>query len=142
MDDTEYVIRKLANYSSHDEIIMALCERRDYKWEKATEFVHRVELEHFHRIRIRQRPFLILAGILMVIAGAITLLYSMNSWLRGELMPLILTLWIVEFYFPNGGQLVGLALGGASFIGGVAGICLAARKEGTTSRKRLTWKTG
>lgn len=128
VDDNEYIIRGLTRYSSHNDIIMALCRRGGYKWDEAADFVHRVELENIHRIQIRQWPFLILTGIAMIVAGMVIISYSLYSWLGGELMPLTLTLWFFEFYFPNGGQLVGVAVAGILFLGGVGGILLAVQK--------------
>ena len=129
-EDAEFVIRELAKYRKHDDIVMTLCERSGYKWEEAASFVRCIEHERSNSVRSRRKPFLTFLGLLWLIGGLTLTAYSLYSLLTGELMTLTLRLFVIELELPNGGQIVVFLAGLPLLLAGTVGIWLAVRKDG------------
>jgi len=134
-EDIDFVIREIAHYRKHDDIIRALCERSGYQWAEAASVVQRIEQEYHAQIQIRRRPFRTFLGIVMIASGLAVCAHSIYSLVAGELIPLTLALPLLDLELSNGGQLVELFIGFPLTLGGIAtlGLAFQAGKKSASS---------
>jgi hypothetical protein len=123
--DVNYIVGELRRYRSHDQIVTVLCERRGYKWEKASNLVRFVESEHADEIAKQRLPFLVFFSAGMIFFGIFAVTSSIYTYAIGEIMPMTITLFIVSWTHPNNGQLVLSVIGLLAIISGIAGVILA-----------------
>lgn len=73
MDDsvlTEYVIHRLGQHVSQNDLIYDLCQRTGMSWDQGAKFVAEVEQKHHREIARRSSPLLLIIGIGIFLGGA------------------------------------------------------------------------
>lgn len=68
-DMADYVISRLGRHETLEDIVPKLCEVAGMSWSEATAFVQRVEEERRPEIAGRQRPVLLLLGVVSLLIG-------------------------------------------------------------------------
>ena len=117
MDDTtKKIVRDLAKHRPRNTIITELCEYSSLPWEDAELLVTRIEMDYAREINSRQKPFFILLGSSIALAGLLLSVYMVFTSLNG-LMMLFFRLPI-----PYLGNAVFFALGILALIGGTRGV--------------------
>ena len=135
-DMADFVIARLGQHEGVDDIVPKLCEVSGMSWSEATAFVQRVEAENRRQIAGRQRPILVLVGVISMLIGAY-LAYSSASYLADFAAGLEGLSENPLFYIFSTPQVatrvITLALGTAIVIGGLWGTVRALLPPGDKS---------
>ncbi len=67
---TDYIVHKLGQHVSRNDLIFDLCQRTGQSWEQVNALVASVEQQHESRIAARQSPVLLLGAVGIFIVGS------------------------------------------------------------------------
>ena len=104
---TRYVIDELGGGRSRNDVILALCQQLGIDWREAERLVVTVESVNRRSIALQQSPFLVIIGVVTLIAGLVIFAYSLYS--------------ILVLVRISRGTLAGVATGFAMVVGGAWG---------------------
>jgi hypothetical protein len=132
MDDPEletYIVRRLGNSASENDLIMEICNRRGLSWPEAETLVRRVAAEHEHHIVGRQFPLLFvialgifLGGLGLVIYDAYVLLSILETDLSTALTSLDMITHLRLIFDIGVTPITGIIIGAAMMLGSLVGM--------------------
>ncbi|MGD8791661.1 MAG: hypothetical protein PVF47_03845 [Anaerolineae bacterium] len=72
----EFVVERLAGRARARDVVYEICEKTGMSWSSAEALVRRVQAEQGHKIAGRQRPLLVLVGVIIILAGTALFFYN------------------------------------------------------------------
>jgi hypothetical protein len=132
MDDaelTQYIVGRLGNSASKNDLIMELCERHKFTWSEAEALVQRVESEHEGQIAGRRFPLLFVIALGIFLGGLALVIYDAYvfiSLLETDLATVFNSLDVVthlRLIFDIGiAPITGMIIGAAMMLGSLVGM--------------------
>ncbi len=80
---TDYVVEELGKGRDRRDIIFALCQKLNWPWPQAENFVVTIEHVDSEQIARKQLPVLLIVGISILIVGIALLVYGSYYFLHG-----------------------------------------------------------
>ena len=123
---TDYTVKELSSFEEIDDIIVEICTRTGWHWERAQNFVDDVQAEHHRLVTQRRNRLIIPLGVAIMIGGGVItyfvgdILWHQYGMLTGRNASneVIISI-IISLIMQNGYWLfIGLAM----LIGGAYGI--------------------
>ncbi|MEW6094707.1 MAG: hypothetical protein AB1531_12165 [Chloroflexota bacterium] len=132
MDDpelTKYLVLRLGNTASKNDLIMELCERHGFSWSEAEALLQRVEAEHEGRIAGRRFPLLFVIALGIFLGGLALVIYDAYvfiSLLETDLTSVFTSLDAathMRLIFDIGiAPITGMIIGAAMMLGSLVGM--------------------
>jgi hypothetical protein len=70
-ETTIFIINELARHRDRNDIILDLCRQLNIEWKTAEQLVKGVESQHGKTVAKKQSPFLLVLGVVILIAGIV-----------------------------------------------------------------------
>jgi hypothetical protein len=72
----EFIVERLAGRERPGDVVYEICEKTGMSWSSAEALVRRVQAEQGQKIAGRQRPLLVIGGVIIVLAGTALFFYN------------------------------------------------------------------
>lgn len=76
---TEFTIRELSRFGNHQDLVRALCEKYNMRWDEARAFIAKVAVENRESIEKRRGSKLNVLAIMFILMGAILMIAMIIS---------------------------------------------------------------
>ncbi len=132
MDDPElikYIVNRLGNAASKNDLILELCEKRGLSWPEAEALVQRVETEQEHQIVGRRFPLLFVIALGIFLGGLGLVIYDACIFISlletdiGAALNSLDVLTHMRLIFDIGiAPITGMIIGAAMMLGSLVGM--------------------
>ena len=113
---TNFVVSQLGKHRSVDDVTRMLVSQTELNWGDAKKLVQRIQFERRNEITTRQAPWVLMVGVLTIIAGLAISAVITWATLNGVII------FFLVFPMPYLGNLVYFGIGILMALGGIVGI--------------------